>query len=150
MIQIYNIIDSSNDTIVLTYLIKLRSDAMVMEKPWSVLDQVYGRTSVGQQIKSDLILSTTRGIEWVQIFLWALCRASDFEFRCIQLPSRNHLHMWSSSTPEPLFTTEGYWIISRGACVFTYALWKHMVVLSKSTITYRLISNWSSISIFSI
>ena len=26
---------------------------MVMEKPWSVLDQVYGRTSVGQQIKSD-------------------------------------------------------------------------------------------------
>ena len=53
LIQIYNIIDSSNDTIVLTYLIKLRSDAMVMEKPWSVMDQVYGRTSVGQQIKSD-------------------------------------------------------------------------------------------------
>ena len=41
---------------------------MVMDKPWSVLDQVYGwTTSVGQQTKSDLILSTTRGIEWMGI-----------------------------------------------------------------------------------
>ena len=152
LIQIYNIIDSSNDTIVSAYLINLRSDAMVMEKTWPVLDQVYCWTSVGQQTKSDPILSTMRGIEWVEIFLWGLCRARDFEFRCFHLlfwhlvkhkfieaiifGLRNHLHIWSShkniyisyklcfsSTPEPLFTADGYWITTGGACVFAYALW---------------------------
>ena len=80
-----SVIDSSNDTIVSAYLIKLGSDTMVMEKPWSVLDQVYCWTSVGQQTKSPPILSTKRGIEWMEIFLWGFCRASNFEFRCFQL-----------------------------------------------------------------